>query len=228
MKILELFLDSYLKRFQLFQDAQTLLRGYYENNPVEGDPDLDETVAKTLFSDFLDLAQLLDTYQNWGQEEWVNFLMMMMQAYKEKGKEISINCALAALGVVTSEPISVTDGWALLDDNGNVKRDENGILYIWGNHDGEDPTLLPPEDEGWTFVSYVNIRIDTLYTPTVDKFLEELESLLPRLMWLHDTKASDASISQVLVQIDLNEKYQRTTYDNTLYFSKLDIYSEEV
>ena len=226
MRILELFLDSYLKRFQLFTDVDTLLRGYYQENPEENDSGMDETVAKSLFEDFLNFAQLLDTYQNWGEEEWTNFLMMMMQAYKEKGKQISINCALAALGVVTSEPVTVTDGWALLDDDGNVRRDESGVLYIWGNH-GEDPTELPPDGEGWQYISYVNIRIDTLYTPTIDKFLEELEKLLPRLMWLHTTKASDASISQVLVQIDLNEQYEKTTYDNPLYFSKLDLYDGE-
>ena len=222
MRVLELFLDSFLKQFKLFTDANKILEEYNKENPEEEEVSLDEKQATDLFNDFLGLARLLDTYQGWSEQNWTNFLMFMVQAFKEKGKALAINCVLAALGISTSEPVTVTDTWVKLDEQGNIKTDENGIQYIWGTetYGGVGTTQTPPEEEGWKYVSLIYLRISTIYTPIVNKFLEELESLLPRLLWLHEVVASDAAIDEVLVKLDLLSTYEKIVYHKPIYYSE--------
>ena len=123
MRDVELFLDTYLRRFELFTDVETILRGYTQSED-ENEVSVEETMARSLFSDFVSLASILDTFGDWGEVEWKNFLLMMMQAYKEKGKGISVTCALAALGL-TAEEVKVID---TMDDTGHVS--SNVIISI--------------------------------------------------------------------------------------------------
>lgn len=204
-RLITLFLDSYLKQFKLFTDADKLLRDYNSDFGDTDDESLDEHQAVSLFNDFLNLAKVLDTYQSWTQENWTNFMMFMVQAFKEKGKGIAINCALAALGITTSEPVTVED--------------------IWINEEtGEEQRYMPSDITGWKFVTRVNMKIKTIYTPIIGKFLEELESLLPRLLWIHgDGEMGEALIEQVLIEVKLSETYEKLSTEKAVYYSEIDL-----
>ena len=99
MRNLELYIDSRLKEFKLYSYMEQILRegSYLEDDSLS----IDESISLTLFKEFVDLASLLDSFQNWSDSDWSNFLAQMMIAFREKGKPDSINCALAALGIVT-------------------------------------------------------------------------------------------------------------------------------
>ena len=203
MKVVELFLDSFLRQFQLFLDAETLLKAYNTDNPIGEDTELDEVQALNLFNDFVNLAKLLYTYSSWTSKEWTNFLMFMVQAFKEKGRAIAVNCVLAALGISTTTPVTVVDAW--------VKEG-----------DPNSPSVDIPEGgtEGWEFKSIITMEIETLNTPIVDRFISDLEDLLPRLLWLHDTDTSSSVVNQVLVEINLSESYEKYTYTKSIYYSE--------
>ena len=105
MRNLELYIDSSLKEFKLYSYAERILR---EGSTFEDDSlSVDESISLSLFKEFVDLASLLDSFENWEDSDWSNFLTQMMLAFREKGKADSINCALAALGIETYGTVQI-------------------------------------------------------------------------------------------------------------------------
>lgn len=109
MRKVELFLDSYLRQFELFNDVEKLLLSY-DQKIGENDPS-SKISSFNLFKEFVELASIVDSYDNWGDSEWTNFLICMQSAFTEKGRPTAISCALAALGIILDdsdgEPVKV-------------------------------------------------------------------------------------------------------------------------
>lgn len=109
MRKVELFLDSYLRQFELFNDVEKLLLSY-DQKIEESDPS-SKISSFNLFKDFVELASIVDSYNIWGDSEWTNFLICMQSAFTEKGRPTAISCALAALGIILDdsdgEPVKV-------------------------------------------------------------------------------------------------------------------------
>ena len=99
MRNVELYLDSRLKEFKLYNDMEKILRGGVTES--SSNLSIDEVQSLSLFKEFVDLATLLDSYSGWSEGQWTNFMTQMVLAFKEKGKASSINCVLAALGIST-------------------------------------------------------------------------------------------------------------------------------
>lgn len=98
MRKVELFLDSYLKQFKMFTDVDELLKSY-DQQISKADPE-SKVKAYNLFKEFVELASIIDSFDDWGDEEWTNFLICMQSAFIEKGRSTAISCALAALGII--------------------------------------------------------------------------------------------------------------------------------
>lgn len=109
MRKVELFLDSYLRQFKLFNDVEKLLLSY--DQKMEESDSFSKISSFNLFKDFVELASIVDSYDNWGDPEWTNFLICMQSAFTEKGRPTAISCALAALGIILDdsdgEPVKV-------------------------------------------------------------------------------------------------------------------------
>lgn len=105
MRNVQLFIDSYLSQFDLYKNLSNILETYNKSNsnvlPVE--VSLSETQSRALFKRFVELASVIDSFENWGEPEWTNFLVCMTNAYVEKGRVSAISCALAALGIQLSD-----------------------------------------------------------------------------------------------------------------------------
>lgn len=204
---LELYLDSYLKRFGLFTTANEILKRYSQPE-IQQTYGVDENMARDLFAEFVDLATHLDTYENWTETQWTNFLMMMLTAYKEKGKGISVNCALAALGLTVTTPVVVDNQWV-------------------GPNDEIQPNMPSEEqlEEGeWKLTSFVNVQIDSMSTPNVDKFMDKLRDLLRRLLWLHTpVDTSDSAVQKIDVDIRLITEYTRVQYTTNVFYSECEM-----
>lgn len=108
MRKLELYIDSSLKEFKLFERAEELLRkGLKDQGEILSS--IDKTLASNMFPDFCGLASILDTYQKWTDKEWSNFMIMMVMAYREKGKYSAVSCILASLGLSISKEVEIKD-----------------------------------------------------------------------------------------------------------------------
>ena len=206
---LQLYLDSYLKKFGLFNTANEILKAYSQPE-IQQTYGVDETMARDLFAEFVELAMLLDTFENWTEAQWTNFLMMMLTAYKEKGKGIAVNCALAALGLTVTNPVVV----------------EN--LWVKGEGDtAQSQPELPDNPEEWVFTSFVTIQIDSMSTPNVNKFMEKLDGLLRRLLWLHTpVDTSGSAVQQIDVDVRLITEFTRVQYTSNIIYSECDVLEE--
>lgn len=109
MRKVELFLDSYLRQFKLFTDVEELIIGYDQQISIS-EPE-SKIKSYNLFKDFVELASIIDGFDDWGESEWTNFLVCMQSAFIEKGRPSAISCALAALGIIldnsNGDPVKV-------------------------------------------------------------------------------------------------------------------------
>lgn len=99
MRKISLYVDSRLKEFNLYNYMEQILRNGVAD--VDDDISIDEAQSIALFSEFVELATMLDDYSSWSDEKWTSFLTQMVIAFKEKGKPDALNCVLAALGIKT-------------------------------------------------------------------------------------------------------------------------------
>lgn len=108
MRNVQLFIDSYLSQFDLYKNLSNILETYNKSpsNDLPADKSLSEIQARVLFERFVELATIIDSFNNWGEKEWTNFLLCMTNAYVEKGRVSSISCALAALGIQLASPVT--------------------------------------------------------------------------------------------------------------------------
>ena len=121
MRDVQLFIDSYLSQFSLYKNLSNILETYNKspNNINSKDKSLEEVQARALFERFVELATVIDSFSNWGEREWTNFLVCMTSAYTEKGRVSAISCALAALGIQLSNisnPVTFTNTY----ENGKI------------------------------------------------------------------------------------------------------------
>lgn len=202
-------IDSFLRKFALFEEVEDILDKYDQANPEEEEASVDEVTARACFYKFVELAILLDTYQNWDDTQWTNFLMYMLQAYQNKGNVVAVNCALAAIGVQVTEPVTY----------------EN--IYF-NNDTGEEweDSLVVPDLTQYTLKSVVTIVIDVLQTPNVSSFFDKLAELIPELLWLHELDLSRSYVKLVHVTVALDETYYRTFYSTGIRYARIESIGE--
>ena len=149
MRKLELYVDSKLKEFKLFRYMEEILRS--GSAEVEDDLSSDELQALNLYSEFVELASILDSFSTWSDGQWSNFLTMMTLAFREKGRYSAINSLLAALGIQTEKGVEVYDTLT----PGSTK-----TMIVKSEHFTDQPSR--PEDT--SDYSYLNITTKKRYT----------------------------------------------------------------
>lgn len=150
MRKLELYIDSSLKDFELFKYAEKLLREGLTGS-TDSSQSVDKALATTYFPDFRDFASILDTYQSWTDTEWTNFMVMMITAYREKGKYSAVSSVLASLGLMVKDEVKVEDVKIEIKVPSVISTRRTGETYV-------------PEDTDT--VSYIDIVSHTTYDYT--------------------------------------------------------------
>ena len=174
MRNVELFIDTYLSKFTLFSDLNKVLSLYNTYNSLDSTSQY-ELEARTLFADFVDIANTLDTYNRWTDENWKNFLVGMVQAFGNKGLAPAVSGALSAYGIIVGE----------VSNNGEVVDSKVKV---------EDKV----ENEVYTTVITVNmVRVNT---PPISIFFSNFKALLPKLLWLRNAVKLSTTLNEVRVE----------------------------
>ena len=173
MRNVELFIDTYLSKFTLFSNLEKILSLYNTDNSL-GSTSQYELEARTLFADFVDIANTLDTYNSWTDENWKNFLVGMVQAFGNKGLAPAVSGALSAYGIIVGE---VSNG-EVVDSKVEVRDlEENGV-----------------------YTTVITVNMVRVNTPPISIFFSNFKALLPKLLWLRNAVKLSTTLNEVRVE----------------------------
>ena len=154
MRSLELYLDSKLKDMKLFDYAQKIVMSL-KIDQEESIPN--KLLALDIYSGFVELATMIDGFESWGTKEWNNFVTMMGLAFKEKGKEDSLACALAAIyGLILG-----------------VDPETNKAVTVY-DHYYPDPL----DEHNEICRTEITFTVTQISTPFTSRFIEKLKTLI--------------------------------------------------
>lgn len=95
--------DEILENFQLFKDIRLLLEEYLDETGLVKVPSISELYSRNMYYEWMELASLMASTDNWDKSDWDNFVACMSLAEATKSTSTSICYALTGLGVVMKD-----------------------------------------------------------------------------------------------------------------------------